>query len=112
MPLIAWLIWLAGHEIAAQVLSRSYDSVSPIQTTAQPAKNLSVTVLSINAEVDRSQGITTILVKTTDSKLNIKYQFAVMQAAAVETALAKKLKMPADTVRKLISYQIKEGRAW
>ena len=107
LPLIAVLFWVAGHSMAAQVLSRPYDSVSKLQADRQSDIKLLVTVLAMNAEIDRRRGRTIIFVRTTDSGLNsLKYEFPVVHASQVETAIAQELEMPVETVRKLISYRI------
>ena len=106
LPLIAALFWLVGSNITAQVLKRPYQSVSKLQADTQIAAKGGVTVLAINAEIDRARGVTTILLKTTDSTLKQSaYEFPVIQASEVEAAIAQKLDLPIETVRKLISYR-------
>jgi hypothetical protein len=109
LPLVATLFWMMGNFIAAYVLSRPYDSVNKLQTNAELGMKLSLTVLTLNAEIDRSQGITTIFVKTADSTLKkLEYKFPVIQASQVEAAIAQELAMPVENIRKLISYRIKD----
>lgn len=93
--------------MAAQVLSRPYDSVSKLQADSESDVRLSVMILAMNAEIDRRRGRTIIFVRTTNSGLkSLEYKFPVVQASQVETAIAQELKMPVETVRKLISYRI------
>ena len=107
LPLIAILFWLAGDFMTAQVLSRPYNSVNRLAADTQLDVKLSVTILAMNAEVNRKQGVTTIFVKTTDSSLKrLEYEFAGVQASQVEPAIAEDLGLPVATVRKLISYRI------
>jgi hypothetical protein len=95
--------------MTAQVLSRPYNSVNTLQADMQLDVRLSVTILTMNAEIDRSRGVTTILVKTTDSTLKrLEYEFPVVQANQVEAAIAQELAMPVENVRKLVSYRIKD----
>lgn len=93
--------------MTAQVLSRPYNSVNRLAADTQLDVKLSVTILAMNAEVNRKQGVTTIFVKTTDSSLKrLEYEFAGVQASQVEPAIAEDLGLPVATVRKLISYRI------
>ncbi len=107
LPLIAVLFWVAGDYMAVQVLSRPYDSVSKLQADRESGTKLSVTIATMNAEIDRRRGRTIIFVKTLNSSLrSLRYEFPVVQASQVETAIAQELKMPVEAVRKLISYRI------
>ncbi len=109
LPVVAALFWSMGNLITSQVLSRPHDSVNKLQADTQLDIKLSVTILAINAEIDRSRGMTTVLIKTANSTLKTqKYEFPVTQASQVEAAIAQKLGMPSEAVRKLVSYQIKE----
>jgi hypothetical protein len=109
LPLAALFFWLIGNFMTAQVLSRPYNSVNTLQADMQLDVRLSVTILTMNAEIDRSRGVTTILVKTTDSTLKrLEYEFPVVQADQVEATIAQELAMPVENVRKLISYRIKD----
>jgi hypothetical protein len=67
------------------------------------------TILSINAEIDRNRGVTTVFIRTTDSSLrNLKYEFPVVQTTQVEAAIAQKLEMPVENIQQLISYRLKD----
>lgn len=109
LPVIAALFWVAGHSIAAQVLSRPYQSVNTLQADTQLDVKLSVTILAMNAKIDRRRGVTEISVKTTDSTLKkLEYEFPATQANQIEAAIAQELELPVTEVRKLINYRIKE----
>ncbi|MEG4507059.1 hypothetical protein QUA81_33855 [Microcoleus sp. F6_B4] len=108
LPLVAALFWTAGNFIAAQILSRPYHSVNKLQADRQLNRRLPVTISSINAEIDRSLGVTTIFVNTSDSTLKkLEYQFRLTQTSQVEAAIARELAMPVENVRKQIGYRIK-----
>lgn len=95
--------------MAARVLSRPYDSVSKLQADSELGVKLPVTILAMNAEIDRRRGSTIIFVRTLDSSLNsLRYEFPVVEASQVETAIAQELKISVETVRKLISYRISD----
>jgi hypothetical protein len=107
LPLVAVTFWVAGNFMAAQVLSRPYDSVNSLPAGTQLDVELSVTILGMNAEINRRQGATTIFVKTTDLSLKkLEYEFSVVEVDQIEQAIAQELGMPVETVRKLISYRI------
>jgi|GEM_PF-782034 len=109
LPLIAGLIWFTGNWIALQVLSRPYDSVNKLQEGTQLKTKLSVTILTMNAEIDRRRGVTTLVVKTTKPTLErLEYEFPFTQASRIEAAIAQELAMPIEHVRKSIGYRIKD----
>ncbi|MEG4033192.1 hypothetical protein QUA03_05100 [Microcoleus sp. S36b_A4] len=108
LPLVAALFWTTGNFLAVQVLSRPYNSVHKLQADRPLNRRLPVTILTINAEIDRSLGVTTIFVNTSDSTLKkLEYEFPVTQTSQVEATIAQELAMPVENVRKLISYRIK-----
>lgn len=93
--------------MTVKVLSRPYNSVSKLQADKRPGTQLSVTTATINAEIDRRRGTTIISVRTMNSGLKgLEYEFPMVQASQVETAIAQELEIPVETVRKLISYRI------
>lgn len=108
LPLIAVLVWASGHLIATQVLRRPYDSVNKLRADTQlDVQKLSMTVWAINAEIDRSRGVTHVLIRATNATLKtLQYEFPVTQADQVEAAIAQELEMPVESIRKLISYRI------
>jgi hypothetical protein len=109
LPLIAVAIWFTGNFMAARVLNGSYDSVNKLQAGTQLTTKLSVTILTMNAEIDRHRGLTTLVIKTTAPTLQrLEYQFPFTQASQIEAAIAKELAMPVADVRKSIGYRIKD----
>ncbi|AFY92622.1 hypothetical protein [Chamaesiphon minutus] len=108
LPLIAGFIWFTGNWMTPQVLSRSYDSVNKLQAGTQLKTKLSLTILTMNAEIDRRRGITTVIIKTTEPTLKrLEYEFLFTQASRVEAAIAQELVLPIAHVRKSIGYRIK-----
>jgi hypothetical protein len=109
LPLIAGLLWVSGNLLAARILNRAYDSPHTLQSNVQLDARLSTTILSINAEIDRGRGVTTIWVRTTSPTLKrLKYEFPMVQAFQVEATLAQELEIPVGRVQELISYRIKD----
>lgn len=108
LPLIAALFWAAGNFTARQLLSRPFDSANQLQAEVDPGDQLTVNVLTINAEIDAASGVTTVVVRAdADAEEKLTYQVASTQAAEVEAAIAPELGLSAAEVRSLISYRIK-----
>jgi hypothetical protein len=109
LPLIAVAIWFTGNLMAARVLNGAYNSVNKLQAGTQLTTKRSVTILTMNAEIDRRRGLTTIVIKTTEPTLKrLEYEFPLTQASQIEAAIAKKLAMPVADIRKSIGYRIKD----
>ncbi|HEY9825284.1 MAG TPA: hypothetical protein V6D19_07540 [Stenomitos sp.] len=109
LPLIAALFWVAGNYMAVQVLSRPYNSVSKLQADRQPGPKLSLTITTMNAEINRREGRTTVSVRTIASNSkSLVYELPIVQSNQVERAIAQELAVPVETVRKLMSYRILE----
>jgi cell division protein FtsX len=108
LPLLGVLFWFSGNLMAEQILSRSYDSVNKLQADNQLDVKLSMTVVFIQAEIDKTKGVTLVAIKTTDSSLKkLEFEFPNTNISQVETAIAQELGMSIENVRKLVRYQIK-----
>ncbi len=95
--------------MAARVLNGAYDSVNKLQAGTQLTTKRSVTILTMNAEIDRQRGLTTLVIKTTAPTVQrLEYEFPFTQASQIEAAIAKELAMPIADVRKSIGYRIKD----
>ncbi len=69
---------------------------------------LSVTVLVITAEIDKSEGVTKVELKTAESTLKtLEFEFPVTEFNQVETNIAQELGLSRAEVRKLVRYQVK-----
>jgi hypothetical protein len=109
LPLIAVAIWFTGNFMAARVLNGAYNSVNKLQAGTQLTTKRSVTILTMNAEIDRQLGLTTLVIKTTPPTLKrLEYEFPFTQSSQIETAIAKELAMSIADVRKSIGYRIKD----
>ncbi len=108
LPLLGIIFWLGGSFVTNQVLSRPYSTVTKLQADTQQQVQLSVTVLVIKAQIERSEGLTKVEVKTADPELKkLEFEFPVTQVNQVEAMVAQKLRLPREDVRKLVRYQIK-----
>jgi hypothetical protein len=109
LPFLGILFWVGGNSTAEQVLSRSYNTPNQLQADTQLEVTLKLTVLMINAEVDKTAGVTRVGVKTTDSTLKkLEFEFPVTEFSQVEVAIAQELGMSIEDVRKLVRYQIQD----
>ncbi len=107
LPFISALFWFTGNFAVAEILNRSYGSVIKLQADMQMDVRPSRTILSMNAEIDRSRGVSTIFVRITDLTLGeLKYEFPVTQASEIETAIAQKLELSTENIRKLLRYRL------
>ena len=108
LPLLGIIFWLGGNFVNSQVLSRSYSTVTKLKADTQQQVQLPVTVLVIQAQIERSEGITKVAVKTADPELKkLEFEFPVTQVSQVEALIAQKLGLSREDVRKLVRYQIK-----
>lgn len=109
LPFIAAGIWLGSQWLNHRVLSQTYITVAQLDAERQQQINLALTltVLSIDAEIDKSGGITEVTVQTGGSALKeLEFEYPVTEYAAIEQAIAQELNVPADSVRSLIRYRL------
>lgn len=108
LPLLGLIFWFGGGLITDKVLSRSYATVDKLQADTQLEVQLAVTVLVIRAEINKSQGLTKVQVKTIDSTLKkLEFEFPVTEFSQVEDAIAQELGLSRADVRKLVRYHLK-----
>jgi len=108
LPLLGIIFWLGGNAVTSQVLSRPYSTVSKLQADTQQEVQLTVTVLVIKAEIEKNEGLTSVEVKTADPELTrLKFEFPVTEVSQVEEAIAQKLGLSREHVKKLVRYQVK-----
>ncbi|MEW6495032.1 MAG: hypothetical protein AB1589_21310 [Cyanobacteriota bacterium] len=109
LPLLGVCFWLAGSVITEQVLSRPYSTVNTLQANAQRKVQLSVTVLAIKAEIEKSERLTKVEVITAESALKrLEFEFPVTEFNQVEASIAQELGLSRADVRKLVRYQVKD----
>jgi len=109
LPLLGFAFWVGGGIATEQLLSRPYSIKAQLKANTQLQVRFSVTVLVIKADIEKSQGFTSVEVKTTDSVLKkLEFQFPVTQVSLVEASIAQELGLSVENVRKLVRYQIKD----
>jgi hypothetical protein len=112
LPLTLLLIafGVGGEPLTNQVLSRSYGTVDKLQADTKLEVKLALPVLFINAEIEKEQGFTTVDVKTKDSELKkLEFQLPVTEFSLVEAAIAQKLQLSPENVRRLVRYQVRSA---
>jgi hypothetical protein len=109
LPLLAVFFWFGGNLMAEQILSRPYNSVNKLTADSQLDVKLSVTVVLIQAEIDKIKDVTKVAVKTTDSSLKkLEFEFPTTNISQIEIAIAQELGMSIENIRKLVRYQIRD----
>lgn len=109
LPLLGVFFWLGGNLVTDRVLSRPYTTVNTLQADTQPEVWLSVTVLLIKAEIDKSEGLTLVEVMADDSTLKkLELEFPTTEFERVEALIAQELGLSRETVRRLARYQVKD----
>jgi hypothetical protein len=111
LPLVGVLFWLTTVLIEQRVLSQSHTTTAQLQAAGQHQVNLSfsLTIASIDAEINRSTQLTEVSVRTIGSPLEeMEFKFPVTDFAEVEMAIAQELNLSPTVVRQLIRYRIDE----
>ncbi len=109
LPVLGIVFWLSGNLLAEHLFSRPYSMVNELHADILPELEMSMYVLLISAEVDKSAGITKVTVKTTDSsRRTLFFEFPVTDIGQIETAIAQKLGISTEDIRKLVRYQIND----
>ncbi|MBW4564129.1 MAG: hypothetical protein KME32_23905 [Mojavia pulchra JT2-VF2] len=109
LPLLGVFFWFGGNLMAEQILSRPYGSVNKLQANTQFDVKLSLTVVLIQAEINRTKGATLVIVKTKDPSLKkLEFEFPTTNANQVEIDIAQELDITIANVRKLVRYRIKD----
>lgn len=108
LPLLGFVFWFVAGVLTDQVLSRPYGTASQLEADTHLEVHFSVTVVVIQAEIDKSQGFTKVQVLTTDSALKkLDFVFPVTDFQKVEVMIAQELGLPVESVRRLVRYQVK-----
>lgn len=109
LPLVGMMFWLMTGWIDRQVLSQTQTSTTQLQTAGQHQVELSLrlTIVSIDAEIDRSTQVSEVSIRVIGSSLEeMEFKFPVTEFAAVEQAIAQELGLPVSDIHNLIRYRI------
>ncbi|MBE9189295.1 hypothetical protein IQ230_02715 [Gloeocapsopsis crepidinum LEGE 06123] len=108
LPLLGCAFWFATSVLTDHVLSRPYGTTTQLEADTQLEVHLSVTVVVIQAEVDRQQGFTKVEVMTKDSVLKkLDFIFPVTDFDQLEATIAQELGLSRENVRRLVRYQVR-----
>jgi hypothetical protein len=92
-----------------QVLSQPNRDNTPLQAAGSHQVNLSLnlTIVSIDAEIDRSAQMSEVSIRAIGSPLEeMEFKFPVTEFAAVEQVIAQELNLPVQDIRRLIRYRL------
>lgn len=109
LPLVAAGFWLGTTWLNRQILAQTYEPTSLLvdQAQEQVTLSLSLTVASIDAEINRSLGSTEVTIQTTGSTLQeLEFEYPFVEFAEVEGAIASELNLSPDLIRSIIRYRI------
>ncbi|MGG6297281.1 hypothetical protein ACQ4M4_23045 [Leptolyngbya sp. AN02str] len=109
LPLVGALFWFVTGLINHQVLSQPQPATRQLQAVGQHQVNLSfqLTIVSIDAEIDRLTGITGVSIRAVGSPLEeMEFKFPVTEFADIEQAIAQELNLAPSDIRQLIRYRI------
>lgn len=109
--LVGAAFWLATGWMTQRVLSQTYATTTQLQAAGQHQVNLSLslTIVSIDAEIDRSTQISEVSIRAIGSPLEeMEFKFPVTEFAAVEQAIAQELGLSVSDIHQLIRYRINQ----
>lgn len=111
LPLVAAGIWGSSQWLNERVLSRTYTTPAQLDANAkqhqQVSLALTLTILSIDAEIDRRSGTTEVAIQAGGSALKeLGFEYPVTEFAEVEQAIARELNLSPKAIRTLIRYRI------
>ncbi|MBD1912839.1 MULTISPECIES: hypothetical protein [unclassified Leptolyngbya] len=109
LPSIILGIWAATEWITNWVLSHSYGSTSPLQTSLYPKVHISqnLIVTAIYARVDRDNDIVEITLVVQNPPIErLEFKFPLTEEAHIETALADELHTTPEAISNLIEYRL------
>ncbi|MEM1254595.1 MAG: hypothetical protein AAGI69_19345 [Cyanobacteria bacterium P01_H01_bin.21] len=101
--------WLGTGWLTKQVFGQSGPDVIQIDTTGTQTVSVafSVRVLSIDAEIDHTLGVTEVSVRTSGSSLQeMEFEYPLTGYNEIELAIAQDLDISAETIRRLIRYRV------
>jgi hypothetical protein len=110
LTFVGILFWLMTGLINQQVLSQTY-ATTQLQAAGQHQVelSLSLTIVSIDAEINRPAQISEVSIRAIGSPLEeMEFKFPVTEFAAVEQAIAQELGLSVSEIHNLIRYRINE----
>lgn len=111
LPFVGTAFWVMTGWIDQRVLSQTYSTTAQLQAQGQYQVQLSfnLTIVSIDAEINRQTQLTEVSIRTVGSSLEeMEFKFPVTEFVAVERAIAQELGLLPNDITKLIRYRIYE----
>jgi hypothetical protein len=109
LPLVGGLFWFVPSWLNQHILSQAYPATTQIDIEDQQRVEVSftLTVLAIDAEIDRRAGDTEVSVHTASSSLKeLEFEYPVVEYEEIVEAIAEELGLTSDAIRPLIRYRI------
>lgn len=109
LPLIALSCWFGLSWLSQKVLGQAHEPDTQLSTYSQQeiVLSLSLTVTSIDAEIDRELGVAEVTVQTIGSPLQeLEFEYPFVEYAEIENAIATELGLSEEVIRALIRYRI------
>jgi hypothetical protein len=106
LPLLGLAFWLVSGLITEQTLNQGDRSVESLTITPDRAEPTSSILIKVT--VDRQRNISTVKVKQAAQVYQQQeFELATTELQQVEAAIAQKLSLSPEKVRRLLRYQIK-----
>lgn len=102
-------MWLGSGWFTHQVFSQTYSPADQININNTQEVNLSfsVTILSIDAEIDRQSSNTEVGIRTGGSSLQeLEFEYPFVNYADLEQAIAQDLGLQPEDIQALIRYRL------
>ncbi|NJL10949.1 MAG: hypothetical protein HC908_14355 [Calothrix sp. SM1_7_51] len=106
LPLLGIGFWVGGGFVTERILNRDrnidnkylkHDAKSLMETVAK--------VISVKAQINRSQNSSVVTVKTINSPLKVLlFEFPTTEKSEIERAISKELDLPLEGVKRAIRY--------
>lgn len=107
LPLLGIAFWVGGGLVTDRILSRSYESKELLQANTKLKGKSAKVVLAIKVEINYTQRISKVRVKTANSALKqLEFEFHVTDVKQIETAISHELGLPLEQIRLLVHYQV------
>ncbi|RUR74878.1 hypothetical protein PCC6912_50560 [Chlorogloeopsis fritschii PCC 6912] len=106
LPLLGLAFWVGSGLVMDWVISRSNQTTKYLKVDYQSTKEPNIIIMSIKAEINKSQGISRVKVKTVSSVLKeLEFEFATTELSQLEAAISQELRLPIENVRELMKNQ-------
>jgi hypothetical protein len=108
LPLLGVLFWLGGNAAIDYILSRPFTTANTLKLLADPPTqiNLSPASLSVKVEIDKIRELTRVEITLLETTEKVKFELPITETSQIEMAIAEKLELSREEVRKLTSYAL------